>query len=87
MIGCLAAVDLRPGSVLQFSSRTFALPVVEVQLGGRADLLRGALGVLDAGQADLDLVVARALELGLGDAERVDALAHDVERAVERLAA
>jgi len=29
---------------------------------------------------DLDLVVARLEELGLGDAERVDALLHEVDR-------
>ena len=44
-----------------------------------------ALGVLDAGEADRDLVAAEPLDLGLGDAERVDALAHDVDRAVDRL--
>ena len=40
---------------------------------------------LTPGQVDLDLVGARARELRLGDAERVDALAHDVQRAVERV--
>ena len=60
-------------------------PVVEEELGGRADLLGGALGVLDTGQVDLDLVAAGEEQLRLGDAEGVDALAHDVERALERL--
>ena len=60
-------------------------PVVEEQLGGGADLLRGALGVLDARQVDLDLRVAGLQQLRLGDAEGVDALAHDLQRALERL--
>src|SRR4051794_1446458 len=62
------------------------LPVVEVHLRRRADLVGGLVGVLDVGQGDVDLVGARALDLGLGDAELVDALAHDVERAVDRVA-
>ncbi len=61
------------------------LPVVEEQLRGRADLLLGALEVLDARQAHRDLVVAEPLDLGLGDTEAVDALADDVDRAVDRL--
>ena len=82
--GLLAAVDL--GLVgLAVLVEDVLLPVVEEELSGRADLLRGALGVLDARQVDLDLVLARARELGLGDAERVDALAHDVQRALQRL--
>ena len=82
--GLLAAVDL--GLVgLAVLVEDVLLPVVEEELRRRADLLRGALGVLDAGEVDLDLVLARARELRLGDAERVDALAHDVERALERL--
>ena len=46
-------------------------------------MLRGTLRVGDARQADVDLVAAGALQLRLRDAERVDALAHDVERAVQ----
>jgi hypothetical protein len=49
------------------------------------DLVGRALGVLDARQADVDLVLARALQLRLGDTERVDAVAHDVQRAIEAL--
>jgi hypothetical protein len=59
------------------------LPVVEVELGRRADLLLGLVGVLDVGQRDVDLVGARPLDLGLRDAELVDALAHDVDRPVD----
>ncbi len=82
--GLLAAVDL--GVVgLAVLVEDVLLPVVEEELGGRADLARGALGVLDAREVDLDLVLARARELGLGDAEGVDAVAHDVQRALERL--
>jgi hypothetical protein len=62
-----------------------SLPVVEVELGGRADLLLRASDVLDARQADRDLVSARALDLRLADAELVDARADDVERAIERV--
>jgi hypothetical protein len=61
------------------------LPVVEVELGGGADLLLGPVQVLDAGQADGDLLRAEALDLRLGDTELVDALPDDVDRAVDRL--
>ena len=81
--GLLAAVDL--GVVgLAVLVEDVLLPVVEEELGGRPDLARGALGVLDAREVDLDLVLARARELGLGHAEGVDAVAHDVQRALER---
>ena len=43
-------------------------------------------GVLDVGQADLDLVGAEPRDLGLGDAELVDPLADDLDRAVDVLA-
>ncbi len=56
------------------------LPVVEVELGGAADLFGGAVGIGDAGQADGDLVVAEAGHFGLGDAELVDPLFDDVDR-------
>ena len=42
-------------------------------------------GVLHVGKPDGDLVAARALDLGLGDAERVGALADRVDRVVHRL--
>jgi hypothetical protein len=38
-----------------------------------------------AGQLDHDLVRALLADLGLGDAELVDAVAHDVDRAVDVL--
>ena len=63
------------------------LPVVELELRGGAHLLDRALRVLHARQADRDLVAAGALDLGLGDAERVGALADRLERVVERLLA
>src|SRR5207253_10465403 len=44
------------------------LPVVELELGGGADLLLGAGGVGDTREADRDLVGALLLDLGLGDA-------------------
>ena len=80
----LAAVDLG-GVGLAVLVEDVLLPVVEEELGGRADLVGGALGVVDARQVDLDLIVAGTGELGLGDAERVDAIAHDVQRALQRL--
>ena len=80
----LTAVDLRRIGLAALVEDVL-LPVVEEQLRRRADLLRGALGVLDARQVDLDLILARPVELGLGDAERVDAVAHDVQRALQRL--
>jgi hypothetical protein len=55
-------------------------PVVEVQLGDFAHLFDGPLGVAGAGQPHRDLVGARALDLGLGHAEGVHALADDVQR-------
>ena len=63
-----------------------ALPVVEPHLGGGADLRGRLVGVLDVGQRDVDLVGARALQARLGDADLVDALAHDVQRAVDGVA-
>ncbi len=61
------------------------LPVVELELRRRAHLVDGALRVLHVRQADRDLVAAGALDLGLGDAQGVGALADRVERVVERL--
>ena len=60
------------------------LPVVELKLCGGAHLLDRALGVLDVGQADGDLIGAGALDLGLGHAQRVGALADRVDRVVHR---
>ena len=57
------------------------LPVVELEPRGLADDLLGARDVADVRQADRDLVAAGGLDLGLGDAELVDALAHDVDGA------
>ena len=79
----LAAVDLLR-VVLAVLVEDVGFPVVEVQLRRGADDVRRPVRVGDARQGHLDLVAARALQLGLGDAERVDAAAHDVERAVER---
>ena len=61
------------------------LPVVELELSRRAHLLLGALRVLNVRQADRDLVLARALDLGLGDAERVRPLADRLDGVVDRL--
>jgi hypothetical protein len=62
------------------------LPVVEEELGDLADLPLRPRRVRHVGQADGDLVAPGALDLGLGDTELVDALAHDVERPVDRVA-
>ncbi len=61
------------------------LEVVEVELGGVADLVDRALRVLDVREADLDLVGPERRDLGLGDAEGVDAVADDLDRAVDVL--
>ena len=61
------------------------LPVVKVHLGRRADLIGGALGVLDARQADVDLVPTGLQQLWLRHPERVHALAHDVQSPLQRL--
>ena len=44
-----------------------------------------ASGILDAGKLDDDLVVALRADLGLRDAELVDAVPHDLDRALEVL--
>ncbi len=59
------------------------LEVEELELRGLAEDLDHALGVLDARDADRDLVVARLADLGLGDAEGVDAVAEDLDGALE----
>ena len=79
----LVRVQLRVGLALVVEDVRF--PVVEEQLGRGADLAGGLLGVLDAREVDLDLVLARLEELGLGDAELVDALLHEVDRPLHRV--
>jgi len=59
------------------------LEVVQLELRRRADDLRCCFRVLDARKLDDDLVVTLGADLGLGDAELVDAIPHDVDRAVE----
>src|SRR5262249_23501349 len=61
-----------------------SLQVVELQLGGLADDCGSLGGIVDAGELDHDLVRPLLADLRLGDAELVDALAHDRDRAVER---
>ena len=61
------------------------LEVEELELRGRADDLGGRLRILDAGELDDDLVVALRADLGLRDAELVDAVPHDLDRALEVL--
>ena len=85
--GRRAAGDVRVGRRrLAARPEHVLLPVVEEELRGRADLLARLVGVVGRRERDVDLVLARALDLGLGDAELVDALAHDVDRAVDRVA-
>jgi hypothetical protein len=84
--GLRAAGDVGVARIgLEVGPEDVLLPVVEEELGHLADLLLRPLRVLDVGQADRDLVAARALDLRLGDAELVDALAHDVDGAVDRV--
>ena len=59
------------------------LEVVELELRRRPDDLGRGLGILDARELDDDLIRALGVDLRLGDAELVDAIAHDVDRAVE----
>ncbi len=72
---------LAPDRLLRTDQVRF--PVVEVQLRRGPDLVDGALGVGDVGQADRDVVLAEAGDLGLGDAELVDPLADDLDRAFD----
>ena len=60
-------------------------PVIKEQLRRRPHLLGRPLGVLHAGQVDLDLVPPRLQQLWLGHPERVHPLAHDVQRPLQRL--
>ena len=69
---------------LAFGADHVRLPVVEEQLRGLADLFLGARRVAHVRQGDGDFVFARALDFRLCDADLVDALAHDVDRPVQR---
>ena len=62
-------------------------PVVEEELGGRADLIDRSLGVGYVGEVDRDLVGAQTRDFGLGDAELVDPLADDLDRVIDVFAA
>ena len=73
--------DHAPGAVVG-GPRDVGLEVVELQLGRLADDLRRLARVVDAGELDHDLVLALLPDLGLGDAELVDAAAHDRDRAL-----
>ena len=59
------------------------LEVVELELRRLAEDPDHLVGVLDAGDLDRDLVVALLPDLGLRDAEPVDAVAQDLDRAGE----
>ncbi len=79
--------ELRRGVDLTVGARRrrqgVSLQVEELQLGGLADDLGGAPRIVDAGELDGDLVGALARDDRLGDADLVDALPHDLDRAVE----
>ena len=55
----------------------------ELELGGRAEDVLQALGVLQARHLDQDTVVAFALDVGFGGAERVDAPAQHLDRLLD----
>jgi hypothetical protein len=59
------------------------LQVVELELRRLTDDLDRARPVEHARQLDADLVLALLAHLGLGDAELVDPVADDLDRAVE----
>ena len=61
------------------------LEVEELELRGLADDLGRAAGIVDACELNRDLIGSLARDDRLGDAELVDALAHDLDRAVEIL--
>jgi hypothetical protein len=73
------------GHRLAIREQRVRLPVVELEPGGGADLLDGAGRVRDVRQRDGDLVASGGLDLRLGHAELIDARAHDVHGAVERV--
>ena len=58
------------------------LQVIELELGGRADDLRGLRWVADPGQLDDDLILALLPGVRLGDAKLVDPVPHDRDGAV-----
>ena len=62
---------------------TVRLEVEELELGGLAEDADHARGILDAGEIDHDLVVALLADLRLRNAEPVDSVAKDLDRAVE----
>ncbi len=74
-----AALDDRAGDALGQA----LLEVDEVELAGRADEVEDALRVVLAGDRDGDAVAGLLADLGLRDAERVDAVAEDAHRLVE----
>ncbi len=81
--GALAAIDeigIRPAILVE----DVRFPVVENHLGGGADLLGHAIRVFDAGKVDFKLILAGNQQFRLGDAELVDAVAHDLQRALKR---
>ena len=73
--GYALGADRRAGQI--------GLEVEELELRGLPDQLRGLLGVVHAGELDHDLVGALLADLGLGHAELVDPVPHDLDRAVE----
>ncbi len=64
-------------------ARKRGLQVEELELRRLADDLRGGFRIADPGQLDDDLVGALLADLGLGDAEPVDAAPHDLDGPVE----
>jgi hypothetical protein len=72
-----AARDRRAGDV--------GLEVVELEDRGLADQRRSRPWIVDTGELDHDLVRALLPDLGLGDAELVDSVPHDLDRPVDVL--
>ena len=85
--GVIQAVERALGRVgeVRVGRDDVRLEVVERELRGLADLVDRVLCVLDLGQADGDLALADTRDLWLCDAKCVNALADEVDRAIDVL--
>ena len=88
LLGCkldsvVETVDRSAGRIRTPRLRDYIrLPVVEVELRGRAHLILGPVGVAHIGQSDPDRVSANPGNLRLGNSQLVGPLADDLDRSV-----